>query len=606
MLPKRVRTRCGPLAILFLAFLLLLAFPRWLCLCTLCAASIPCVHVKSSRRHDTTTAHHHYLSLHSSLEQLLKSYSTSIGLEEYAAVQKKVDEVSRRSFHIDNLKSDSPPSTAAASATTAAASSKQPEQPGDPLEMQKTAWKAAGVTGHVFGVPAEYQGMADITGGSKTAVSKVPDYVSRANLDLRDGDGDGSLDDTPPSASGSNVEAASAREPRRSEDATVKEAKAPLMSAPKGESVDQLIAKAVGSALTSANEPEPAASSGRISNLYQVSNSASSSMGSAAPTQQLETDARAQSELTRSVEDHYSDEIDAIYGDNDESTSSRRSVVRHVKAVLVKESSYVRKMAEKFERLRREKGRRRHVVATMRDAHSRSKRLVAEQVEHIKRRQEGLAAVGAERKGVDGAVKDAEQKEISELKKEVKSMQEKEKLQSLKLQVAKLKRRVEQKEAASDGWGSKKKVWGRGERGVGHWGGIKGGVGLGTRMVDMGEREVMEGKKREKEEKEKEIEEGEKEKEEGKEVMAEAEAEIKKGESKESKAEEEEEDKEDNKGEEQSIKICDGMGCHSESVAPPPPAPKPVSAKQYIKVRLPPLVFLFVFVIVIVIVIVCL
>ena len=41
-------------------------------------------------------------------------------------------------------------------------------------------------------------------------------------------------------------------------------------------------------------------------------------MGSVAPTQQLETDARAQSELTRSVEDHYYDEIDAIYGDNDE------------------------------------------------------------------------------------------------------------------------------------------------------------------------------------------------------------------------------------------------------------------------------------------------
>lgn len=482
--------------------------------------------------------------LPASLLQLLQSYGASIGISDYEQEQKRVDAVSARAFHM---------SSSASPASSSSSLSQLPAAAALPTAAEH----------HVFGVPSEYDGATDITGGSHTAVAKVPWYVTKANKDLEGSEY--SRHDSP-------TPAVKASRPR-SEDATEAEAKSPLMSAPKGLSVSQIIAKAVGNALASANEPEQDADAGRAQNLYQFSTSSAAPARAGRPAAVGLAaagvgDEASQMQLTRSVEAHLDDEINAIYGSGETSEAPLRVRAHAVRAADVKA------MAERFEKMKGAYGR---TVPTAVERRTNVGRM-GRRVDEMRRKQAVIEAVGRERKGTDGVVRGAEAKEISELRKEVEEMKEKQQLHALKLQVSGLKKKVEEREATAD---EKAQKWGRGERGYGKWGGLKGGVGLGIRMVEEGKREMVAGEEKVKEEKEREAEEGEREREKGEEVMRAAREEVERGEKKEREAIRQEED--EGKPKRQHIKVCDGMGCRMEAVSTNPPPQKKLSEKAYIK-----------------------
>ena len=324
-------------------------------------------------------------------------------------------------------------------------------EPGDPLADQKNVFNRLGVSGSLYGVPREYRGEVDATGGARAVRSRVPAYVRRAAHEAADAD---YIRERAPSQ-----RPASAGAPKRYLDKVQKQARAPLLKAARGESLKQIINTAVKSALASQpsrslsafmteesqdraedkahpmglseNAFHPATSTSELSQLPARRERAqrrgawragvASSTDAAATVNALElpraSSHQVQAQAFHSAWNHLNDQIDTIFGPS--RAELRRRAAR---------------------RARRRGG-----------SHGGE----AQQLRRVGQMARGVAGKGglpaAERQqqvlsAQDAAMQAKEREEVGALKAEVRKLREKAQVRKLKEQVSKLRQQVLSKE----------------------------------------------------------------------------------------------------------------------------------------------------------------
>jgi len=178
---------------------------------------------------------------------LLDSYNDAVNgaVDDYSKMSQEVDARSARAFEGlpegSAQAADFSKSAKGQHARRAAASLTNTVEPGDPLADQKNVFNSLGVTGSLYGVPREYRGEVDATGGARSVHSRVPAYVRRAAHDAADATyiREREVPKRPKSAG----------PPQRYLDNVQKQAKAPLLEVAHGKSLKQIINSAVKSAL---------------------------------------------------------------------------------------------------------------------------------------------------------------------------------------------------------------------------------------------------------------------------------------------------------------------------------------------------------------------
>jgi len=375
---------------------------------------------------------------------LLASYNDAVNgaVDEYSKISQRVDARSERAFEGLPARGGRRASkhvlgktAKGKQATGRGARRANAIEPGDPLADQKNVFNRLGVSGSLYGVPREYRGEVDATGGARAVKSRVPGYVRRAAHEAADADyiRDRTVPERPSSAGA----------PKRYLDQVQKQARAPLLKVAHGESLKQIINTAVKSAL--AKQPNPSLSSfmseesqdraaarahpmGLSQNTFNPATSTSTlaqlperraaereARQAAARAKALQLPAasahQVQAQAFHSAWNHLNDQIDTIFGPS--RAELRRRAARRARIgrrqADAAQVARVRQMAR---------------AVTGKDA-----------LPAAKRQQQVLSAQ-------DAAMQAKERDEVEALKRQVKKLREKAEVRRLKEQVGKLRQQV--------------------------------------------------------------------------------------------------------------------------------------------------------------------